>query len=171
MKCPTCGTKLPPGRIECEKCIGQSRWMLENRPIEPEPTRGSPALGLVVGLAVAGLGAFGWAWLVQATDRFHSWPAVVIGVAVGMTVRFAGGAHSSLKGFIGAFCGLVGIGGAIAVIVFLFGQAEMVMGAAADFGNIVLLFIGLSLSRSLPGTKKGEIPKVLQPGQKRRLPK
>ncbi|MDP8225764.1 MAG: zinc ribbon domain-containing protein [Candidatus Lernaella stagnicola] len=154
MKCPSCGKKLPEGSIECPHCIQDSAFAFEPYPIVPESSAGGGAIALVVAVFVAGAGAIGWAWFTTLTGRLFGWPAILIGVLVGLAVRVSGGPEPRTRGIIGLIGGVVGIGGGILLILYQIAFNWDVLAGAADVSNVAFIFVGLSLARSLAGAKK-----------------
>lgn len=111
-------------------------------------------MGFAAGVVAGLLGAFAWAWLTVALGYLFAWPALVIGVAVGLAVRVTGGTNLAVKGVLGFVCGVVGIG---AGLLFMLYQVDFELerfAAVADLTNIAFVFIGLSLARSLAGGKR-----------------
>lgn len=152
MDCPTCGGKIPEGTLECPRC--KPLDISNPNPLGPSAERGNMALGIAAGLVVAILGGYGWALYVAFTNDLTAWPAIVIGGLVGLVLRFLGGQPSQVTGLVGAFCGLVGIGGGIVLILLQWeGETEELMNAA-EFINLAFIFFGLSMARSLASGKK-----------------
>jgi len=154
VKCPTCGKRIPDGSIECPHCAPPSLLALDPRPITPKSAFGSLPLAFAGGMVLAILGAFGWAAYFSWTGHLSAWPALVIGAMVGLAIRVLGGESSTAKGFVGSLCGVVGIGGGIAMIVVALEVDMEALSKGADFINFAMIFVGLSLARSLAQGKK-----------------
>jgi len=135
LRCPYCHKKIPEGGIECPHCLVGHRDLLANpSPIVPRAAGGSRPLAFAVGMVLAVLSAFGWAWLVSKWG-FMGWPAIFIGVLSGLTIR------------------------TLAYFNWPAGFDELTK--EADFVNFAFIFVGLSLARSLAaGTKR--LPQQLE---------
>lgn len=161
MRCPYCHKQIPDGRIECPHCVVDRQEQLnDSTPIVPRATGGSRALAFAVGMVLAVLGAFGWAWLVS-TWGFVGWPAVIIGVVSGLTIRILGSPPANINGVLGSICGVAGIGGGIALIYFSWTGDFETLAKEANFLNFAFVFIGLSLARSLAAGAK-RLPKQIE---------
>ena len=132
----------------------------EPTPIVPESSSGSPAIAFVVGAVVAGFSAFGWAWFTDMTGRLFGWPAIIIGVLVGLVVRLTGGPYPMAKSFIGTICGALGIGGGLLLILYQLDFDFDLLAGAIDITNLAFLFIGLSLARSFSSGKKSPLKQM-----------
>jgi len=152
MDCPNCGKRLPEGSIECPRCHPKNLAAMAPQPIIPERAAGSSALALILGLVVAGGGAYVWALTVHWIGLL-AWPAIIIGGAVGLVVRVTGKPSEPSNGMIGALCGIVGIGGGLLLIYLQKNYSVKELMSAADVTNLAFIFIGFSLSRSLSSSK------------------
>ncbi len=162
MRCPTCGRKLPENQMECPRCAQNRLLMDAPLPIGPQRSGGSLALALVSGLSVATAGAFGWLLLDGLFATVQTWPSVVLGILIGLTVRITGGmTQPNAKGMIGGLCGAAGIIGGLVLILFQRGIAGEQIQQLATFEKLIFPFIGLSLAKSLATSKKllGELKK------------
>ncbi len=161
MRCPYCNKKIPDGSIECPHClVGHRELLASAAPIVPRAAGGSRPLAFAVGMILAVLCAFGWAWLVSKWG-FMGWPALFIGVISGLTIRLLAGPPTSVNGVLGSICGVVGIGGGLALIYFNWTADFETLTKEADFINFAFIFVGLSLARSLAaGTKR--LPKQIE---------
>jgi len=161
LRCPYCHKKIPEGGIECPHCLVGHRDLLANpSPIVPRAAGGSRPLAFAVGMVLAVLSAFGWAWLVSKWG-FMGWPAIFIGVLSGLTIRTLAGPSANINGVLGSICGVVGIGGGLALIYFNWTAGFDELTKEADFVNFAFIFVGLSLARSLAaGTKR--LPQQLE---------
>ncbi|NLH46971.1 MAG: hypothetical protein GX444_00045 [Myxococcales bacterium] len=168
MRCPNCNRKLPENQIECPVCTANRALLDQPRPIGPETAVSGKLPALAVGLIVAVLGAFGWDLWFRWSGAPQFWPAVPIGLVVGLAVRLTGGPDSPVKGLIGFFCGVVGIGGGVLLMLYHLDFAVDKFTPLADATNLAYLFVGLSLSRSLSVGKKKPAPsqewKKIKPG-------
>ena len=154
VNCPNCGKKIPDGTIECPRCARSGSVTYDPTPIAPGAASGSPVLGFLLGLIVAALGAGGWLWVSATFSTIQAWPAVVIGVAVGLIVRVTGGREPQVKQLIGTICGAAGIaGGAALVISHWEMKPDDIAKAAGQYSTLAELLIGLSLARSLSAPK------------------
>lgn len=159
MNCPNCGRKMPDGTIECPKCVARSANLQDPTPIAPTLRAGSPLLGLALGAATAAAGAAGWLWFSATFASLQTWPAIVIGAAVGMVVRATGGPEAQVKAFIGTLCGALGIGGGVLMLLLHYQlNADEIAREAAQLHNLAYLLIGLSLARSLSAPKNIGLP-------------
>jgi hypothetical protein len=143
---------LEVGQIECPRCVPHATGFHDPSPVTPGAATGGPLVGLAVGLAVAVIGAFFWAWLVSTTG-ISTWPAVLLGTAIGAVVRLTGGENQAARAVIGLFCGVVGIVGGVALIARGLNYDAGRIGAALSVANIAFVFVGLSLAKSISSGK------------------
>ncbi len=160
MNCPTCGHKLPEGKIECPRChVGHLAE--NNEPIVPGRQRGALWLAAGVALVLAIVGGWSWAWFVIWAKELTAVPTLVIGAVVGGSIRLLGGRPSPSGGVLATFVTMLGVGFGLVLIYLRWPGNKEELAAALQIANIAFLLIALSIARSLGGVRKEGMPPLM----------
>jgi len=160
MDCPTCGKKLPEGTIECPRCRpGQD--IDNHEPIIPGMQRGALWTAGAASLILAVVGGYGWALYVGWSKDITAFPAVFIGIAVGLAIRLLGGSATRGSEMLASFSTMVGLGVGILLIYLQWTGDRQELYKAVVFTNIVYVVIGMTVARTLAGRRKEAMPPLL----------